>query len=68
MQTINFIIEYCLKTKLLIGYIPGMTGAHSQGECVAELVGNLKEVCELIELNGCQLEGVYDDGIIQFEI
>ena len=67
MKTINFIIEQCFQTKLLIGYIPGVTGAHSQGECLKELISNLKEVCELIELNGYRLEGMYDDLTIQFE-
>ena len=36
---------------LLIGHIPGITGAHSQGVTLEELYENLKEVLNLIELD-----------------
>lgn len=42
------VIERCLKTGLFVGYIPGLAGAHSQGETLEELRGNLKEVLELL--------------------
>ena len=42
------VIERCLKTGLFVGYIPGLAGAHSQGETLEELQGNLKEVLELL--------------------
>lgn len=42
------VIERCLKTGLFVGYIPGLPGAHSQGETPEELQSNLKEVLELL--------------------
>ena len=35
------------ETGLLIGTVPGMHGAHSQGETVEELLENMREVIEL---------------------
>lgn len=34
-------------TNLYIGYVPGMVGAHSQGESIEELKSNLKEAISL---------------------
>ena len=42
-------IERDPKTKLLIGEIPGIAGAHTHAETVDELMVNLKEVLELIK-------------------
>jgi predicted RNase H-like HicB family nuclease len=42
------VIEKCPDTGLFVGYIPGLHGAHSQGETLDELNQNLKEVVELI--------------------
>lgn len=42
------VIERCVKTGFFVGYIPGLPGAHSQGETLEELQGNLKEVLELL--------------------
>ncbi|MGZ5282742.1 MAG: type II toxin-antitoxin system HicB family antitoxin [Bacteroidia bacterium] len=39
------------ETGFLVGHIPGITGAHSQGETLEELYENLKEVLELIALD-----------------
>ena len=49
MQNIKFtiVIEKDPTTGFFIGYVPGMTGAHSQGETVEELKLNLKDVIEL---------------------
>ena len=49
MKNLKFtiVIEKDLTTGFYIGYVPGMTGAHSQGETVEELKSNLKEVIEL---------------------
>lgn len=60
MQTINFIIEHCLRTNQFVGSIPEVAGAHSQGESIDSLLGNLKEVCQLLELSDVQLVGKYD--------
>ena len=35
------------ETKLYVGVIPGIPGAHTQGASLDELQGNLKEVLEL---------------------
>ena len=52
MQTYTAIIEKCKDTSLFVGYIPGMPGAHSQGESLEELDENLKEVLQLILESG----------------
>jgi predicted RNase H-like HicB family nuclease len=41
-------IEYDPETKLYVGTIPGLPGAHSQGITLDELRLNLQEVVELI--------------------
>ncbi len=41
-------IEYDPDTKLYVGTIPGLPGAHSQGATLDELRLNLREVIELI--------------------
>jgi len=42
------IIEKCKETGLLVGYVPGIPGAHTQAETLEELQQNMKEVLELI--------------------
>jgi predicted RNase H-like HicB family nuclease len=42
------VIERDSDTGLLVGYIPGFPGAHSQGETVEELVENLREVVGML--------------------
>ncbi len=46
------IVEYCKDTGLYVGYVPGFAGAHSQGETLAELNRNLKEVVEMLLEDG----------------
>ncbi len=41
-------IEYDPDTKLYVGTVPGLPGAHSQGATLDELRVNLQEVIELI--------------------
>ena len=43
----TILIQKDQETGLYIGYVPGMTGAHSQGETIDELKNNLKEVISL---------------------
>lgn len=45
----NFVayIERDPETNLYVGIIPGIPGAHTQGETLDELQSNLKEVLEL---------------------
>ena len=46
------VIEKCPDTGIFVGYIPGLRGAHSQGETLDELNNNLKEVVELLLEDG----------------
>jgi len=47
MKTLAAYIEYDEETKLYVGIIPGISGAHSQAETLDELSKNLKEVLQL---------------------
>ncbi|QQE66891.1 HicB family protein [Leptolyngbya sp. BL0902] len=48
MKTFTAIIERDTDTNLYVGYVPGFPGAHSQGETLAELHENLREVIEML--------------------
>jgi len=52
MKSYTAIIEKCPDTGLFIGYIPGFSGAHSQGETLEELNLNLREVIEMLLEDG----------------
>ncbi len=52
MRTYSAVIERCPSTGLLVGYVPGFPGAHSQGETVEELQANLHEVIEMLLEDG----------------
>ena len=52
MKTYMAVIERCPDTGLYVGYIPGFTGAHSQGETLDELRINLQEVIEMLLEDG----------------
>jgi predicted RNase H-like HicB family nuclease len=52
MRTFTAVIERCPDTGLFVGYIPGFPGAHSQGETIEELEGNLKEVISMLLEDG----------------
>ena len=52
MKTYTPIVERCAETGLFVGYIPGFTGAHSQGATLDELNRNLKEVVEMLLEDG----------------
>lgn len=41
-------VEFDPETKLYVGIVPGLAGAHSQGATLDELQHNLREVVELI--------------------
>ena len=47
MKIFTAYIEYDRETKLYVGIVPGITGAHTQAETLDELPQNLKEVLEL---------------------
>lgn len=52
MKTYMAIIEKDAETGLYVGYVPGFTGAHSQGETLDELRKNLHEVIEMLLEDG----------------
>jgi predicted RNase H-like HicB family nuclease len=47
---INFtaVVERDPATGLLVGYVPGFSGAHSQAETLDELNADLREVIEML--------------------
>ena len=52
MRTYNAVVERCPETGLLVGYVPGFPGAHSQGETLEELHANLAEVIGMLLEDG----------------
>lgn len=48
MTTFTAVVEKDLETALYVGYVPGLPGAHSQGETLDELYQNLREVIEML--------------------
>jgi predicted RNase H-like HicB family nuclease len=58
MRTFTAYVEWDPETKLYVGVVPGVPGAHTQGATLDELHRNLKEVLELcLE----EYEGKLDD-------
>ncbi len=47
MRTVTAYIEWDPETKLYVGVVPAIPGAHSQAASLDELHQNLKEVLEL---------------------
>ena len=52
MRSYNFVVERDPETNLLVGYVPGWPGAHSQGADIDELQRNLREVIEMLLEDG----------------
>jgi predicted RNase H-like HicB family nuclease len=52
MKTFTAVVEKCPDTGLYVGYVPGFSGAHSQGESLDELNNNLREVIEMLLEDG----------------
>jgi len=52
MRGFTAVIERCPDTGLYVGYVPGFSGAHSQGETLDELNRNLREVLEMLLEDG----------------
>ena len=48
MKMFTAIVERDPDTKLYVGYVPGFSGAHSQGDTLEELQDNLREVIEML--------------------
>ena len=52
MRNYTAVIERCADTGLLVGYVPGFPGAHSQGATLDELSENLNEVIRMLLEDG----------------
>ncbi|MCD4745440.1 MAG: type II toxin-antitoxin system HicB family antitoxin [Bacteroidales bacterium] len=52
MKIYTAVVEKCPDTNLYVGYIPGFSGAHSQGKTLDELHNNLKEVIQMLMEDG----------------
>lgn len=52
MRKFTAIIERCPETGLYVGSVPGLPGAHSQGQTIDELNANLAEVIEMLLQDG----------------
>lgn len=52
MRSYTAVVERDTETGLLVGYVPGFRGAHSQGESLDELQANLAEVVAMLLEDG----------------
>ncbi len=52
MKQYTAIVERCNQTGLFVGFIPGFSGAHTQGETLDELQRNLQEVIAMLLEDG----------------
>lgn len=52
MRACTAVVERDPVTGLLVGYVPGFPGAHSQAESLDELNANLREVIAMLLENG----------------
>ena len=60
MKSFTAVVERDPETGLLVGYVPGFAGAHTQAETMDELQANLKEVIEMLLEDGePRLEGEF---------
>jgi predicted RNase H-like HicB family nuclease len=60
MRNYTAVVEKCSQTGLYVGYVPGFSGAHSQGETLDELKENLHEVLQMLLEDGAPaLEGEF---------
>jgi predicted RNase H-like HicB family nuclease len=52
MRSYRFVVERDPETGVLVGYVPGWPGAHTQGSDMDELQQNLQEVIEMLLEDG----------------
>ena len=52
MREFTAVVERDAETGLLVGYVPGFPGAHSQAETREELTQNLREVITMLLEDG----------------
>jgi predicted RNase H-like HicB family nuclease len=69
-KTLTAYVEYDRESKLYVGMVPGIRGAHTQAATLDELQDNLKEVLELcMEEDGALLDEMPNFvGLQQIEI
>jgi predicted RNase H-like HicB family nuclease len=70
MKTFTAYVEWDPETKLYVGTVPGIPGAHTQAASLDELQENLKEVLELCleEFQGSIEDLPHFVGVQQIEI
>jgi predicted RNase H-like HicB family nuclease len=70
MKVFTAYIEFDPETRLYVGIIPGVPGAHTQGATLDELHQNLKEVLELCleEYDGALEDLPHFIGLQQIEV
>lgn len=70
MRTFSAYVEWDPETKLYVGMVPGVPGAHTQATTLDELRENLKEVLELCleEFKGSLDELPHFVGLQQIEV
>jgi predicted RNase H-like HicB family nuclease len=52
MRSFRFVVERDPDSGVLVGYVPGWPGAHTQGSDMDELQQNLREVIEMLLEDG----------------
>lgn len=52
MKSFTAVVERDAVTGLLVGYVPGFPGAHSQADSLDELNANLREVISMLLEDG----------------
>jgi predicted RNase H-like HicB family nuclease len=52
MRSLTAVVERDSETGLLVGYVPGFPGAHTQAASLDELQSNLQEVIEMLLEDG----------------
>ena len=52
MKSFTAVVEKCPDTGLYVGYVPGFSGAHTQGGSLDELKRNLEEVVGMLLEDG----------------
>ena len=70
MRTFSAYVEWDPETKLYVGIVPGIPGAHTQAATLDELRNNLKEVLELCleEYSGSRDDLPHFVGLQQIEV
>ena len=70
MRTFTAYVEWDPETKLYVGIVPGIAGAHTQAATLDELRDNLREVLELCleEFKGSEEDLPIFVGLQQIEV